>query len=225
MNMNNDESQQTDINKPDTIECAPGCNCNASGLSTKGKVAVCLFVALAAAAVLANGIMNRSETENAGGQQAFATSLSTAGTEEPVSFATATTDIAGKEKALPSLWGNTLDSLASLNNVAADKDAVFVFLPYGSDEEVDAIKAQIETAAGKIMSQGTTMAAFTLDSNSQDYALVSSQAPVPCVLTMVKGLGMSVVSKDITEAKLLEALVLASRPSTCGPAAGSSCCP
>ncbi len=223
MNMNNDESQQTDVNsKPDTTECAPGCNCNASVLSTKRKVVVSLVVALAAAAVLAHGIMNKDEAENAGDQQTFAASLPVTGAEEPASLATATTDIAGKEKALSSLWGNTIDSLASLNNVAADKDAVFVFLPYGSDEETDAIKAQIETAAEKIMAKGTTMAAFTLDNNSQDYAQVRSQVPVPCVLAMVKGLGMSVVSKDITEAKLLEAVVSASRPSNCGP---SACAP
>lgn len=226
MSMNNDGSKQTNTDgKADAAECGPRCDCDTPGLGTKGKLLVCLVVGLAAATVLARGFMKNAEAENDDKQQSFATAL-------PVVHARSTTpessaaDGAEKEETESTLWGNSLDSLASLNKVASEKDAVFVFLPAGTEEEVRTMREQIEAAARKIISRGTTMAAFTLDKNAQDYAQVSSQAPAPCVLTMVKGRGMSVVAKDITEANLLQALVAASRPSNCGPAdAGSSCCP
>ena len=53
---------------------------------------------------------------------------------------------------------------------------------------------------------------FTLDEGSKDYAQVTSQVPVPCVLAMVKGLGTSAATHNISEENLLQALVAASRP-------------
>jgi len=226
MSTNNDEPAEHNMDgQPDVAECGPGCDCDAPGLSTKGKIIVCLVVCLAAAAVLARGIMKRTGAESDGDQQSFATVLPVVGAEEPTSSEGKASEGAEKEDAKSTLWGNPLNSLASLNKVASEKDAVFVFLPAGSDEEVNAIKTQVEATAKKIISRGTTMAAFTLDKNTKDYTQITSQAPAPCVLTMVKGRGMSVVSKDITEASLLQALVTASRPSDCAPAASSSCCP
>ena len=224
MGTNNDESVQTNMaGKPDPSECGSGCGCDAPGLGGKGKVIVCLVVGLAAAAVLARGIMKKNGSKNDGDQQSFATSLPVVGAEASVSSGDKTSGGAEKENAKSSLWGNPLESLVSLNKAASEKDAVFVFLPLGNDEEVNAIRAQIEAAAAKIISRGTSMAAFTLDKDTKDYAQITSQTPAPCVLTMVKGRGSSAVSKDITEASLLEALVTASRSSNCEPAASSSC--
>ncbi|MFC1453152.1 hypothetical protein ACFLSJ_07420 [Verrucomicrobiota bacterium] len=186
---------------------------------------VCLLVGLAAAAVLARGFMKKAGAGNDDYQQSFSTALPIvqAGVATPESRAA---EGAEREETKSTLWGSPLDSLASLNKVASEKDAVFVFLPAGSDEEVKTIKEQIEAAARKAISRGTTMAAFTLDKNARDYAQTSDQVPAPCVLTMVKGGGMSVVARDITEAKLLQALVAASRPSGCGPSAcGPGACP
>jgi len=221
-NENIDKTEKTghDGNEP---SCGPGCDCDTPGLSKKGKVIVCLVVSLAAAVVLARGFMKRAGTENDGDQQAFTTVLPAAQTDSTSS----TNEIAkASEKEKESaLWGDPLDSLISLNKVAAQKDAVFVFLPTGNDESEETAKKEIETAASKIMSRGTTMAAYILKKDTRDYAQVTSRVPAPCVLAMVKGRGMSVANK-ITEADLIQAIVTASRPSSCGPAAaGSSCCP
>jgi hypothetical protein len=211
--------------KKDAAECEQGCNCDTPGLSTKAKVIVCLVVGLAAAAVLARGIIKNTAAEDDGDPQSFATALPVALAATPASPATHATEIAAEQKGKSSLWGDPLDSLATLNTVAAEKNAVFILVPAEDDVEVEKIKQQIEAAATKATARGTTIAAFILDEDAQDYKKVCSQVSAPCVLTMVKGGGMSVVSKDITEANLLQALVTASRPSGCGPAAGPSCCP
>ena len=211
--------------KKDAAECGPECDCDTPGLSTKGKVIVCLVVGLAAAAVLARGIIKNTAAEDDGDPQSFATALPVALAATPASPATNATEIAAEQKGKSTLWGDPLDSLATLNTVAAEKNAVFILVPAEDDVEVEKIKKQIEAAATKATARGTTMAAFILDKTAKDYAQITNQASAPCVLTMVKGGGMSVVSNEITEANLLQALVTASRPSGCGPAAGSSCCP
>ncbi|MHC4354853.1 MAG: hypothetical protein ACYS0H_19300, partial [Planctomycetota bacterium] len=71
--------------------------------------------------------------------------------------------------------------------------------------------------------------AFRLKDGTAEYEDLAKQFSVPTVLAMVKGLGYSAVSEQITEANLLEAFVTASRapsaccppgtdPSQCGPA-------
>ncbi len=90
---------------------------------------------------------------------------------------------------------------------------------------------EIQSAADKAQSKGTTTALFTLDDGSEDYAKLTSQVPAPFVLVMVKGSnmsevpvnvsaerGMGVVTGDISEENLLYAMVAASRPS-------AGCCP
>lgn len=210
--MNNNESEQTNTeDEKDKALCGPGCGCAATGLGTKGKIVVCVVVGLAAAAILARGFTKKSGAEGGCCPQTFMTDLSVVDAEESVSDETATVETKAD------LWRGSLDSLASLNKVALGKDAVFILLSSADDKDVEAIKKQIEFAASKSVAQGTTIGVFTLDQNAADYAQISSQVSVPCVLAMVKGMGMSVVSKDITEATLLEAIVTASRPSGCGP--------
>jgi hypothetical protein len=122
------------------------------------------------------------------------------------------------------LWGEPLTGLADLNKVAAQTQAVFIYLPKKGQEPIESVKQEIEKAAGKVQSGGKKMGCYTLDANSDDYVKVTSQIPSPCVLAMVKGGGGSAVSGEITEAKLLQAIVTASRPASsgCGP---SGCAP
>lgn len=204
--------------------CEPGCTCGAPGPSTRCKIIVCLVVGLAVAAVLARSFIKKAESEKAGAQQAFATALPVAQAES-ASPASETAKAAEEEQKKSTLWGNPLDSLASLNDVAAEKDAVFVFVTTGKEESLQAARKEIESAASKITSRGTTMAAYILKKDTRDYAQVTSEIPAPCVLAMVKGRGMSVVN-DITEGNLIQALVMASRPSGCCPSGGASAaCP
>jgi len=189
-----------------TSGCGPGCNCGGTKIGTKGKVIICLVVAIAATIVLANSIMQKAETGVDGGLNAF----------------TAKTLVVEKgsaqaDQANSSLWGKPLETIAALNDLAAQKDAVFLYLPAKGQSPDDQVKKEIEKAAEKAQSQGTKMGLFVLDDGSQDYAQVTSQVPVPCVLAVVKGGGSSAATNNITEGNLLQSLVAASRPSGCSP--------
>jgi hypothetical protein len=164
---------------------------------------LCLVVAIAAAIVLAQGIMQKAESEN---------------------------DLEQDPSDL-SPWSNPIESLASLNRAASQKDIVFLYLPIAGQGPDESVKIEIESAAGKAQSRGTSTAFFTLDESSEDYGLLTSQVPAPFVLVLANGTnlsavltnisqenGMSVVSGNISEENLLYALVSVSR-------ASAVCCP
>lgn len=203
-----------------TSGCGPGCNCGATGIGTKGKAIICLVVAIAAVIVLAHSVMQKTEIGVDQGQNVFAAKITAA---ENASTPVTTGKANDTDQAKSSLWGKPLESLSSLDEVAAQKDAVYVYLPTKGQGLSEEAKKNIEVAAGKAESRGTTMALYTLDDSSKDYAMLANQTSTPCVLAMVKGSGMNIVSGNISEANLLQALVVASRPSGCSP--GSSCGP
>ncbi len=110
--------------------------------------------------------------------------------------------------------------------MAADSDAVYVFLA-GEDQQVNqTIIREIEAAAKIIQSNGSSIYAFGLKKDAPDYALLAKQYSIPCVLAMVKGMGISAVSDQINETKLVGVFVKASRPLSCGSSGcGPSACP
>ncbi len=220
--MDNDKLEQNSAaNQAESASgCGPGCNCDKTGISKKGKTIICLVIAIVAVVVLAHSVMQKTETGIDQGQNAFATKITAA---EKASIPQTEGKANKTDQAKPSLWGKPLESLASLDEVAAQKDAIFVYLPTKGQGLSENVKKNIEVAAGKAQSRGTTMALYTLDDGSKDYAQLANQTSTPCVLAMVKGSGMSVVSGNISEGNLLQALVTASRPSGCSP--GSSCGP
>jgi hypothetical protein len=119
-----------------------------------------------------------------------------------------------------------LDSLALLDKAAANSDAVFILLAAEDRQSNQAAAKQIEAAAAKIRTGGTTISAFRLEQGAPSFANFAEQLSVPSVLAMVKGAGMSAVSADqITEMKLIQAFVSASRPSAgcCPPGSGVTC--
>lgn len=193
-------------------QCEPGCNCGTTGLGTKWKLTICLGIVIAAAVVLAHGLVRKAESKPKQGQNEFAVA---APAISPMAPATA-------EKS--SLWGEPLKSLTSLNKVAIQKDGVFLYLPVKGRGLDETVKLQVEKAAREAQSGGKMIALYTLDDNSPDYAQVTSKIPAPCVLAMVKGGGVRAVTGDISDGKLLQALVEASRPSGCGATCGTSGC-
>ena len=136
-----------------------------------------------------------------------------------------------------SLWSEPVASLASLNQVATQKD-VFLYLPLTDQGPDDKIKDEIESAASKAQSQGRSIAFFALDQGSEDYGQLTSQVPAPLVLVINNGCnlssvpsnittetGMIVVSGDISEENLLYALVAASRLTAgCCSLPSTKCC-
>ncbi len=195
-------------------KCGPACNCGGADSGKKGKIIICLVVAIAAAIVLGNSIMQKGDTGIDGDQNAFAAKVLLA---EKASPAAKTENAKGTNQTNQSLWGKPLESLASLNEVAAQKDAVFLYLPAKDQGPDENVRKKIEAAAGKAQSQGTKMSFFVLDESSEDYAQVTSQVHAPCVLAIVKGRGNSVATTNISEVNLLQSLVTASRPPGCKP--------
>ena len=176
---------------------------------------VFLIIVVAAGAVLARSLISKSNSANDQAQQSFA-AIQPEGKSDTSSAINAT---AKSDKAVPTIWGPELDSLASLNKMAADTDAVFILLLADNDQQGNqTIASEIEAAAKKIQAGGTRISAFRLTKDAPDYAQLTSQFSLPCVLAMVKGRGASGVSGQITETKLVQAFVTASRPTSgCGP--------
>ena len=83
------------------------------------------------------------------------------------------------------------------------------------------MKAAVRTMEAK----GVKCGLFTLKPGTRDYDQVAKQMAVPGVLALVKGRGMSAVSGEVTEAKLLQGYVAAGSAGGCGPGAGAGCCP
>jgi hypothetical protein len=222
----------------DVQPCCDGDDCCPSGSESGGKswkLLVFLIIVVAAGAVLARSIMNKSDSTTDQTQQLFTTiqpevssdtpsspnvetpDKSKAGTDSPTTaIPTATELVSGAPE--PTLWGKPLISLASLNEAAVDTDAVFIFLATEDKQQMQPVTSEIEAAARKIQTNGTRITAFTLEKSAPEYAQLAKQFPIPCVLAMVKGRGMNGVTGEINEAKLLQAFVAASR-------ASSSCCP
>lgn len=114
-----------------------------------------------------------------------------------------------------------IGALTELNMVAADTGGVFVFLAGTNEPAVKAPITLMRSAAKTIESQASVkIGIFTLKPGSRDYAQISMQMPVPGVLAMVKGRGMSAVSGEITEPKLIQGFVAASSAGGCGPSSG-----
>ena len=220
------------------------CSPATDGAVKKWKMVVFLVIVVAAGAVLARSFIRRSDSTADQTQQSFAAiqpeEAPLPGTETKAQTPTTSRSNLGspsapsdttKEdmpvKAAPALWGAELDSLASLNKVAANSDGVFILLAADDKQADQTIATQIEAAAKKIQAGGMRISTFKLKQGTENYAQVASQFAVPCVLAMVKGGGASGVSGPITEAKLIQAFVAASRPASgcCPSGAGASSCP
>lgn len=226
-----DDKEQTDSQEnADNIQsCCGGGSCCSSGSDGQGrgwKMVVFILIVIAAGAVLARSFLRKSNSDACQSQQTFPSIQAEFKNEIP-----SVTDNTAKQetsvKDAPVLWKAELDSLASLNKVAADTDAVFVFLAAEDRQDNRNIISQIEAAAKTINADGIRVSAFKLNKTAPDYAQLAKQFPVPSVLAMVKGRGMSAVSGQISETKLVQAYVTASRPASgcCPSGTGSSDCP
>ena len=97
--------------------------------------------------------------------------------------------------------GEFIDSLASLNKLAINQDAVFVFIPANGNETIskETLNA-IASAEQKLKSSDIRIGLYTLQfSPSEEYANLAKQLTLPSILVMSKGKGMGAVSGEITE--------------------------
>lgn len=233
------------MNKMESESCGPECDCGKSSGNTKVKIVVCLIVLLAVGTILAYKANSASQTAPSNADTAFAAPLvsqdaggastaaqttavppdTTSPTETvvPVGQDAAVSPEADSQQAIQAEtskknFGDFVESLGSLNKVAVNQDAVFVFLPAKADatiaketnEAVEAVKRTLE-------SKNIRIGLYTLQSGSPEHANIASQLSLPGILILSKGRGMGAVSGEITEAKLLQAYVASTRAGGCGP--------
>ena len=217
MNPPNEDRKPTDnmeLLKQQAAACGHGCGCHTPGASGKMRWMLGAVVLVAAGTLVARAVIKNNGASAATPAAGFTT---TALTEQPAAPVPTTSDtVAVKE----------IGALSELNAVATDMAGVFVFLPGKSETTAKAPTAQIWGAAQAIGPKVRgKIGIFTLKTNSRDYEQITAKIAVPGVLAMVKGRGMSVVSGEITEMKLVQAYVSASSAGGCGPSAGAGCCP
>lgn len=117
--------------------------------------------------------------------------------------------------------GDYLDNMSTLNKVAINQDAVFIFIPAKADQAVKKeISDAVMTAQKTLKAKGINVGLYTLKTISSDYEGIAKQVELPGIIVASKGRGMGAVSGEITEAKLLQAYVASSRAGGCGPASG-----
>jgi len=192
-------------------DCGPGCDCGKPSRNTKAKAIICLIVLLVICGIFVYKAKSAKQSAPTNTEAVFAAPV--VNEQKPVAKA-----VDDKKRV-----GEFLDSLASLNKVAANQDAVFVFIPArGNDLVGKAITDAIASAEQKIESTGVRIGLYTLQSGSQEYANIAAQLTLPGMLIMSKGRGMGTVSGEITETKLLQAYVASTRAGSCCPSGGGS---
>jgi MYXO-CTERM domain-containing protein len=208
--------------KQQAAVCGPGCGCNASGTPGKTRWVIGVIVLVAAGVLVARAMIK------SGGASAQTTAPAFAALAAPPAPAGDSGSAANSAVATPGAdtsVGACIGALAELDTVAASSDAVFIFLSGKDGTSGKPPSTTMKGAARMIEAQGKKIALFTLQPGSRDYDQIAAQMPVPGVLTIVKGRGMSAVSGEITETKLVQGFVAASSAGGCGPSAGAGCCP
>ena len=233
------------MKKMKSENCGPGCDCGKPSGNKKLKGVICLIVLLVVCGIFVYKVTGAKQSAPANTATAFAAPLvnevneqkpavPTIDKEESVAKAVEDKEIIEQKAAASPVdkqepvvkavedqkkVGEFLDSLASLNKVAVNQDAVFVFIPAkGNDIVSKEITDAIASAEQKIKSKGVLIGLYTLRSGSPEYANLAAQLPLPGMLVMSKGRSVGTVSGGITEEKILQAYVTSSR-------AGGGCCP
>jgi MYXO-CTERM domain-containing protein len=216
MNTPNEDEKPTDnmeLLKQQAAGCGPGCGCNATGTPGKTRWVIGVIVLVAAGVLVARDII-KSDGASAQiptpGYAALAATPTPAGVPAP---------------AVEMSMGTTIGAFSELNEVAIKTDAVFIFLPGKDGVSGNSPSTAMKGAARTIEAQGKKIGLFTLKAGSSDYNQIATQMSLPGVLAVVKGRGMSGISGDITETKLVQGYLAASSAGTCGSSAGAGCCP
>ena len=190
--------------------CGADCGCHAPTSSGKMRTAIGVIVLLAAGTLVVRAITKSDEASPKTAEPTFAT---------PAALQPAATPVEKPPVPEPTI-GTAIGAFSELNLLAVKTDAVFIFLPGKDGTSGNFPTTAMQSAVGKIEGQGLKCGLFTMKAGSPDYDKITVQMPVPGVLAMVKGRGMSAISGEITEEKLLQGYVAASRSGGCGPAAG-----
>ena len=208
--------------KQQAAGCGPGCGCNSTGTPGKTRWVIGAIVLVAAGALVVRAMIKSDGAATQTTAPAFA---ALAASPTPAGENGIATNSVATAPATETSVGTSIGALAELNTVAAKTDAVFVYLPGKEGTPGNPPSTPMNGAVRMIEAQGKKCALFTLKAGTQDYNQIAAQMSVPGVLAMVKGRGMSAVSGEVTESKLVQGFLAASSAGGCGPSAGAGCCP
>lgn len=209
------------MKKTESNDCGPGCDCGKPSGNTKGKTIISLIVLLAICGIFVYKAYSAKQNASTNTEVAFSVPGATqADGQDAVVPAMDAGNTAVQMVEVRKKVGDALDSLVTLNKVAINQDAVFVFIPAQGDDTVDQKTTDaIASATQRLKTNNIRIGLYTLQSSSPQYAQIASQLSLPGMLVISKGFGMSGLSGEITETKLLQAYVASKScgPSGCGP--------
>lgn len=218
INEDGQQPEQTEaMNREGPPCCGPGCGCGTAAKPNKARWVVGVIVLAAAGVLVVKGMTKRNNGSAHAATAGFANPVAV----QPAAGADRKAEVAATDE---TTVGSTIGTFAELDTAAAKSDAVFVFLP-GKDGHGKAPSTPMKSAARAIEAKGMKCGLFTLKPGSADYDQIAKQMAVPGVVALVKGRGMSAVSGEVTEAKLLQGFVGACASSACAPGASAGCCP
>jgi len=213
-------------------DCGPGCNCGKPSGNNKLKAVICIVVLLAVCGIFVYKAKNGKQTAPVNPTTtAFASPVAKEVNEQnSVAVITDKTEPVVKAVEDNNKVGEFIDSLAALNKVAMNQDAVFIFVPAKNTDIVSKTTFDAITSAEKIIeAKGAKLGLYTLQSNAPEYENIAAQISPPGMLVMSKGKGVGTVSGGITEEKILQAYVASSQAGGCGPSgcgpSSSGCSP
>ena len=221
-NENMKPESNTDLLKQKAAGCDAGCGCHTTSTPGKNRWVIGVIVLVAAGALVARAVIKNDGASTKATPPAFAT-LATLPT--PASDSGSATNSGAAAPTTEKIL-EPIGSFSDLNALVVKPDAVFVYLP--GKEETSAtppLKALQDAALSIERNGGQTCRLFILKAGAPDYDQIAGKITFPGVLAAVKGRGMSAVSGDITESKLVQGFVAASSAGGCGPSAGAGCCP
>ena len=210
--------------------CGPECDCRSPSGGGKAKVAITLVVLLAVAGIIAykafNGRQENANNAATGDKKGFA--ITAAAPNAAPGKEPSAQDRVEPTQAAPSVKDDTrigkyIESLSELNKVALNQDTVFIFIPAKTDIAAsETTRAAVLSAQNALNAKSIKVGLYTLKTTSPDFPAISSQVQVPAILVACKGRGMGTVSGEVTETKLLQAFMAASRSGGCCPSGSNS---
>jgi hypothetical protein len=168
----------------------------------KGKTLVSAVIIMAAIGVGANSLVRGTSAQscNAGPANPFSARL----TEIP--SVAAENSYQGNPQIKPEEISLTavLDSLRTLETLAADKDVVFIVLPGEAQNPHEEVLNQVGAVAKNLWNSRQKVGVFTLKSSAPDHSELVRHFAVktlPCVVVLGRQGSATAVAGDITEAR------------------------
>lgn len=203
--------------------CGEGCSCNCGSSPCAGKARwlIGVVILIVAGALVARALTKTDNPTSAASDNGFAIPAASAeapvDTPAPPAEDSASAKAASASESTSAGVGTMIGKFEDLNLAAAASDAVFVYLPGNNkDANIPALSTFLNAANTIKSKTGAKVAIFTLRPGSEDYQLLMTQVSIPGVLALVKGKGMSALSGEVTENKLLQSYVSASSAGGCG---------